>query len=65
MNIIMMKLANKKEEQIAFFSLFLKIIFKTLGCTTNRTIESLYTMNKVIKYYENEKKSKRINVDNS
>tara|TARA_B100000674_G_C37908932_1_gene947600 strand:- start:666 stop:1025 length:360 start_codon:yes stop_codon:yes gene_type:complete len=56
MNIIMMKLANKKEEQTAFFSLFLKIIFKTWGCLTNRTVESIYTMKKVMKHYENEKK---------
>ena len=46
----MMKLANKKEEQTAFFSLFLKIIFKTWGCLTNRTVESIYTMKKVMKH---------------
>ena len=56
MNIIMMKLANKKEEQTAFFNLFLKSTIKTWGCLTNKTFESIYTMDKVIKHYENEKK---------
>lgn len=74
MNIIMMKLANKKEEQTAFFDLFLKNSLKTWGCLTNKTYESIYTMKKVIKHYEQESylpihyflcNRQRIDVDNS
>lgn len=52
MNELMIKLANKKEEQTAFFNLFIKNSLKTWGYLTNKTYESIYTMKKVIKHYE-------------
>ncbi len=52
MNEIMLKLANKKEEQTAFFSFFIKNSLQTWGCLTNKTYESIYIMQKVIKHYE-------------
>lgn len=52
MNIIMIKISKNKEEQTAFFQLFLKNSIKTWGCLTNKTFESIYIMKKVIKHYE-------------
>ena len=51
-NIIMIKLSKNKEEQTAFFSLFIKNSLQTWGCLTNKTYESIYIMQKVIKHYE-------------
>ena len=48
----MIKLSKNKEEQTAFFQLFLKNSLKTWGCLTNKTFESIYIMKKVLKHYE-------------